>query len=102
MLDIRRVLAVFLQMLSSLQNVVDEAGDFTALEQGVCGTVRGTANELLQLLLEGMDRKLQEERDKTRWALIHRKARTLVTTVGEITIWRRYYRDKQTGERRFL
>ncbi|SIS49384.1 ISLre2 family transposase, partial [Alicyclobacillus vulcanalis] len=47
-------------------------------------------------------RKLQEERDKTRWALIHRKPRTLVTTVGEITILRRYYRDKQTGERRFL
>jgi len=57
---------------------------------------------VLEHILEVKDKQLAEGRDKAQWELVNCKPRTVVTTVGEITFRRRYYKNKRTGERRFL
>ncbi|MCL6444052.1 MAG: UPF0236 family protein [Alicyclobacillus sp.] len=53
---------------------------------------------MLEHALEVKDKQLADELNKAQWELISRKLRTVVTTVGELTFWRRYYKDKRTGE----
>ncbi|MCL6444508.1 MAG: ISLre2 family transposase [Alicyclobacillus sp.] len=102
MLDIRRVLQIFLQMVSCLQSAVSESGGLSELEEEVASVTRTAAHRLLEHALEAKDKQLADERNKAQWELVSRKQRTVVTTVGELTFWRRYYKDKRTGERCFL
>uniref|UniRef100_UPI001A8CD29C ISLre2 family transposase n=1 Tax=Alicyclobacillus fructus TaxID=2816082 RepID=UPI001A8CD29C len=102
MLDIRRVLDAFLHIVFALQELASHPCDFSTLEEGVGGALSTATKELVQHMLEVWDAHLAEQRDKRQWELIHRKFRTVATTVGEITYERRYYRNKETGERCFL
>lgn len=72
------------------------------MEQQVAAAVRPCACGLLAGALESLDGQLTANRDQTRWKPVNRKARTVVTIVGEVTYGRRYYVDPRTGERRFL
>jgi hypothetical protein len=57
-----------------------------------------SVRSLLAQALEAVDEQLMRCRDKDRLKLVNRKQRTVVTTVGEVTLWRWYYRDRQTGQ----
>jgi len=102
MIPIRQALDGFLQLLVDLHQAVSEAQDFATLEKKIAAAVRTCACGLLAGALESLDEQLAANRDKTRWKPVNRKARTVVTIVGEVTYWRRYDVDSQTGERRFL
>ena len=102
MLPIRLTLDGFLRLLVEIDQALSEAQDFAALEKNIAAAVRTCACGLLAGALESLDEQLAANRDKTRWKPVNRKARTVVTIVGEVTYWRRYDVDPQTGERRFL
>ncbi|WP_062310641.1 ISLre2 family transposase [Alicyclobacillus sendaiensis] len=102
MLDIRRAFFAFLHVWSTVQELAAHPCNFSILEENVVGALTTAAGELIQQVLEVWDEWLAEQRDKREWELVHRKFRTIATTVGEITYQRRYYRNKETGERRFL
>lgn len=98
MFPIRHAMNVFLQLMADLQSAIADSGSFAELEEGVVKAVGLSARSLLAHALEAVDEQLMRCRDKERLELVNRKQRTVVTTVGEVTFWRRYYRDRQTGQ----
>lgn len=102
MWTIRQVVELLLVLLRGIYELVTGAREFRSLEEGLQGLVQRVAGRALVLALEGMDERLMRERDKKRWELIDTRERTVVTAFGEVTIRRRYYRDRETGERVFL
>lgn len=76
--------------------------DFAKLERVVVQGVMILFRQILEDLLEGIDKLLAATRDMQRYELKERKSRTLQTLVGEIRFCRRYYWDHQEQKRVFL
>lgn len=102
MLNIRDGMASFLPMWATLVWLSEHPCDFSVLEENVMGALVRFAKEMIPLVLEAWDERLAAQRDRHEWELVQRKPRTIVSTVGEVTYRRRYYRHRETGERRFL
>ncbi|AEJ43092.1 conserved hypothetical protein [Alicyclobacillus acidocaldarius subsp. acidocaldarius Tc-4-1] len=102
MLDIRDGAAGFLPLWMNLLWLSEHPCDFAILEERLMRSFGEFMREMVPRLLEAWDEKLAAERDRNEWELIQRKPRTVVSTLGEITYRRRYYRNRKTGERRFL
>lgn len=102
MWTVRQAVELFLALLRGIYELVTGASEFRLLEEGLRSLVQGISARALVLALEGMDERLMRERDKSRWEPISIRGRTLVTVFGEVTIRRRYYRDRETGRNVFL
>jgi len=102
MLDILDGAAGFLPLWMNLLWLSEHPCDFAILEERLMRSFGEFMREMVPRLLEAWDEKLAAERDRNEWELIQRKPRTVVSTLGEITYRRRYYRNRKTGERRFL
>ena len=57
---------------------------------------------LLVLACEQLDEQAWKQRNRGELREVGRRTRTVLTWFGEVRLSRRYYRDRQTGERRFL
>jgi hypothetical protein len=99
---IRRALDIFLHLVDELEKAISESDSFGRLEESISRVTRETAQNLLVCAFETLDERLLRQRDKTRLEMVNRKPRTLATLFGEVTFWRRYYRDKETGKGRYL
>ncbi|WP_174519954.1 UPF0236 family transposase-like protein, partial [Alicyclobacillus sendaiensis] len=102
MLDIRRSYASFLLLVMIAARLSQRPGDFAVLEEEVSRALTDLGAVVITSVLEAWDEKLAAERDRNEWELVQCKPRTIVSTVGEIRYRRRYYRNRKTGERRFL
>ena len=89
---------------SLLQSIVTKQSTMADLTQAIEVFVRKLGQDILTEVLEQADEALYET-VKPRHAYQvkeKRRARTLVTTFGEITFHRRYYRDVQTNAYTYL
>lgn len=102
MYRIQQLVSILLQMVVSIYEVLQSVKSFEELEERVQRITQRMTAELIQIAVEEIDERLGDERDKKQLTNIGKRKRTLVTTAGEISIERRYYRDISTGQNRFL
>jgi len=98
----RQLFDTVLLLAEGIQKALHEAPDFQALEEQVVRCSQEAARRLLGMALEELDRALMERRDRSRLECVGMRRKSLLTWVGEISLQRRYYRDRQSGEGRFL
>ena len=72
------------------------------LEEKIQRLVQKITGQLLEWSLNEMDARLAKDMDPGKYENKGIRSRTLVTTVGEIEIKRRYYRELETGRNCFL
>lgn len=72
------------------------------LEKKVQILVQQIAARLLEFTLNEIDVRLAKKREPGKYKNLGIRSRPIVTTVGEIEIKRRYYKDIETGESHFL
>ena len=72
------------------------------LEKTIQTLVQQIAARLLEFTLDEIDKSLAEKREPGKYENLGMRSRPLLTTVGEISIKRRYYRDVETGEYHFF
>jgi Uncharacterised protein family (UPF0236). len=78
-------------MVSGIYEIFKTAGSFEEVEERIQRLVQKAMAELIKITLEEIDNRLAAERGKELENLDKRE-RTIVTTAGEITFKRRYYR----------
>ena len=74
----------------------------TELEEKIQRLVQKTAGQLLEWSLSEIDARLAKDQEPGKYENKGIRSRILVTTVGEIEIKRRYYRETETGKYCFL
>jgi len=99
---IRDIVEIILLVVSEMYKLLTTCKDFKELEKGIFRIVQRMCVQMLVCGLRQIDNKLMEERDKSRLRFVNKKSRTLLTPFGEVTVERRYYIDRETGERKFL
>jgi len=102
MYRIQQLVSVFLQLVVGVFEVFKTAGNFEELEERVQRLVQQTTAALIKMTIEEIDHRLAEEREKSRFDNLGKRERTIVTSAGEISFERRYYRDKTTEKNIFL
>lgn len=102
MFPIQHVMDIFLHLVERMEKAMVESPSFAALEEVVSSATREAALELLRCAFESLDERLLQERDRSRLQMVNRKSRTVVTLFGELSFRRRYYRDRETGQGRYL
>jgi len=100
MFKVRQIVLLVLYLAQGIFEVLKEAEDFTQLEERVHSLTQGAAGKLLTYALEEIDQRLLAQKEKG-LEVVGSRERTLVTSVGELRIRRRMYRDK-SGEYTFL
>jgi hypothetical protein len=69
--------------------------NFLSLEQTFLEVGKKLGREALGSVLKQMDKTLEESRDKERYVLKDVRSRKILTTLGELNLHRRYYRDQK-------
>lgn len=100
MFKIRHVVQVVLLLVQGIFEVLRKPVDFSQLEEELHRLTQEAAGTLLVHTLEEIDRRLLAHKNEGLKVVGSRK-RTLITTVGEITIKRRLYVDRE-GHYTFL
>lgn len=100
--DIRPVIGGILLFVQEVEKLLAECQDFGKLEEGVKKLVLGVGGQVFSWVLEEIDMRLMEQRDRGQWEVVGFRERTILTSFGEIVIKRRLYRDKETGKSVFL
>jgi len=100
MFKIRQIVIVVLLLAQGIFEALKESGDFTQLEEKIHRLTQQAARLLLTFALEEIDQRLMAQREKT-LKVIGSRERTLISTMGEIKIKRRMYRD-EAGKYVFL
>lgn len=100
MFKVRQIVLVVLLLAQGIFEALKEAGDFTQLEEKLQSLTQRAAGMLLAFALEEADRRLLARKDQA-LKVVGSRDRTLVTSVGELRIRRRMYRDK-SGQYIFL
>jgi deoxyhypusine synthase len=95
-LKIQQLVSVFLQLVTGIMNVLASAGSMEELEEKIQRLVQKITGQLLEWSLNEMDVRLAKDVDPGKYENKGIRSRTLVTTVGEIEIKRRYYRELET------
>jgi hypothetical protein len=93
---------LFLAIANGIYTLLGNRRDFRELEVGIYRLVQEVARKMLEIALWRMDDRLLAELDRGRLAVVHTKARKVLTAFGEIEIKRRYYRGRETGTGNFL
>lgn len=102
MFKIQQLVSVFLQLVTGIMNVLVAAGSMAELEEKIQRLVQKTAGQLLEWSLNEIDARLAKDQEPGKYENKGIRIRTLITTVGEIEIKRRYYREIETGRYCFL
>lgn len=98
---IRQVVAAILLLKQGIEKLVGSYAGFFDLEEQMGALVRECSTSLLKETLENIDDELLAGKADSLCVEGFRK-RTLLSTFGELELRRRLYKDKNTGERRFL
>nr|MBO2467885.1 hypothetical protein [Xanthomonadaceae bacterium] len=99
---IREIVEIVLFVVQEVYKVLTSSPDLEALEKGIYRAMNEATRRLLEAACRHLDEQLLEQRDKRRLETIHKKARTVLTPFGAVTIERRYYADRETGQGVFL
>ncbi len=102
MLNIRHIVGAVLLFCNGLIKIISESKDFYELEKGVYELCQKVCNQIFVWALEQMDTRLMNERDRETWEVVGFRKKDAISTFGEFTYRRRLYRNKKTGETRFL
>lgn len=102
MFKIQQLVSVFLQLVTGIMNVLVAAESMTELEEKIQRLVQKTAAQLLEWSLNEIDARLAKDQEPGKYENKGIRIRTLITTVGEIEIKRRYYHEIETGRYCFL
>lgn len=102
MFKIQQLVSVFLQLVTGIMNILVSAGSMTELEEKIQRLVQKTAGQLLEWSLSEIDARLAKDQEPGKYENKGIRSRILVTTVGEIELKRRYYRETETGKNCFL
>ncbi len=101
-LDIRPVVGGILLFTKGVRKLLTECRDFAKLEEEVQKLSSKLSSQVFAWVLEEIDARLMEQRDRSTWEVVGFRERTVVTTFGEVTLKRRLYRNKETGKTSFL
>lgn len=83
--------------------LTDESITFGGLIKDIKSQTDALARRIIVEVLEQMDEAIKEgSHRKSNYHIIRRDEKTLLTTIGEITFNRTYYKNKKTGERVYL
>jgi len=98
---IPQVVATILLLYEGINEALNTCNDFYSLEEKIAIVVREASCMVLKEVLERLDDRLLACRDENLegWRM---KERKITSSFGELEIRRRLYRDKRTGEARFL
>ncbi len=102
MIDIRHIVGGVLLFVSELEKIIEGSKDFYELEKGIHEVTQKVCNQMLTWVLEQIDTRLMNERDRDMWEVVGFRAKTALSTFGEFVYRRRLYRNKKTGESKFL
>ena len=94
MFKIQQLVWIFLQLVTGIMNVLVSARSMEELEEKIQRLVQKITGQLLEWSLSEIDARLAKDVDSGKYENKGIRSRTLVTTVGEIEIKRRYYRGK--------
>ncbi|MCL1630956.1 ISLre2 family transposase [Sporolactobacillus sp. CPB3-1] len=72
------------------------------IEHVLFHALQQTFHRILLQLLTNLDQRLADNRDKKRFVLHDKRATSLETTLGAVTLRRNYYRDRQSGQYVYL
>lgn len=82
--------------------ILQTVKSYEELEERMQQTIQKTALMVLREALEKIDEKLAAQRNKEKEKLTGTRSWTIITIFGELEYRRRLYKDKETGETRFL
>jgi len=99
---IRDIVEIILLVIREMHRILTTYQDFADLEKGIYRLVQQITLRLLGTAFRRLDEELMRSRDTKRLELVHTKSRVIVTPFGEVELERRYYRDRETGQGRFL
>ena len=102
MLKIRDIVEIILLAIREMHKILSNYQDFAELEKNLYQLTQKTMLLLTEAALRHIDERLMQSRDTKRLKLIHTKERTIITPFGEIELKRRYYKDQNTGQGRYL
>lgn len=102
MFTVRLLVSVVLFLAEGIFEVLRSVGNLEELEERIQQLVQKMAGKLLVEALEQIDGRLARQRDQKVLESVDSRKRTLVTSFGEITFRRRYYRNAKTGSYHFL
>ncbi|MGO0123027.1 ISLre2 family transposase [Desulfothermobacter acidiphilus] len=85
-----------------ISELITGCRDFYQLEKEVQRRSLEMSLGIFAWVLQEIDTHLMNARDKRVWEVVGFRERTLVTSFGELKVKRRLYRNKQTGEAKFL
>jgi hypothetical protein len=96
MLKIRQIVMIVLFLVQGILKILKESSDFTQLEECLHNLTQESAGMLLIFALEEIDRRLLAQKEKT-LQVVGTRERVLVTSVGELKLKRRMYKDDSGG-----
>lgn len=102
MYKIQQLVSVFLQLVTGMMDSLSSAESMAELEERIQRLVQKAAGQLLEWSLSEIDARLAKDQEPGKYENKGIRSRTLVSTVGEIEIKRRYYRELETGKYCFL
>lgn len=102
MMNIRHLVAAILVLVQGIFQVLKSVDSFEALEEEVQRVVQRVAGMVLVWALERVDDQLMKQREAGVWECIGFRSRGSVSSFGEFSVRRRLYRNRKTGEYRFL
>jgi hypothetical protein len=102
MFSIRPVISSVLLLIDRLFKALVNSSSFEALERELQEAGQEFLGQLLTTILEAVDIRLMNQRDRERLRAVGKRQRELISLAGRITINRRLYRDQKTGQYVFL
>ena len=100
MFKVRQIILIVLFLAQGIFEELKEAEDFSQLEEKVHSLSQKAAGMFLKFALEQIDQRLLAQKGKE-LKVVGNRERTLVTSVGEVTIKRRLYKGS-SGQYVFL
>lgn len=102
MLEIRQLVELVLLLVEGIWELLGSCRDGIEFEDRLRRLSLEVSARIYRWSLERLDDRLLEERDRSRLEVIGFRERTLVTTMGELQLRRRLYRDRETKRSVFL
>lgn len=99
---IAQIFGIFLKSITEIL-VPDAISDFGSKMARVLTAGHEMMLAAVRAYIEEMDDTIaRDAQRRDEWAIVRKDKRTLLTVFGELSIERRYYRNKQTGEMAYL
>lgn len=102
LIDIRQIVGAILLFVSEMEKIIAKSKDFYEIEKGIHEVSQEICNRMLSWALEQIDKRLMEERERGSWEIVGFRTKRVISSFGEFTYKRRLYRNKETGESKFL